>query len=141
MRGNSFAAGDIGGCGIVIISEMTAVIPKWLDTVPGVDFTPEKKLLEDLERWASSDGWTVSDGRSLPESLRQRTDVLLVHQKRDRQLRIAVLPKAKRSPGAVRIDASSLRVFELVYRPKEGQWRVETAAVPLCGRRSPTTAF
>jgi hypothetical protein len=110
---------------------MDVVLPNWLDQVQGVDFTPEKEMLSELEHWASADGWEVSDGRSLSFELRQRTDVLIDQPKSRRRLRVAVLSKSKGSPGAIRIDASTHRIFELVYQPKNRRWRVETAAVPL----------
>src|SRR5205823_8976328 len=86
---------------------MTPVLPNWLDQVPGVDFTPEKELLRDLEQWAAKNGWEVSDGSDLPFELRQRADVLLSQPTNERYMRIAVLPKAKRGSGVVRIDAVS----------------------------------
>lgn len=110
---------------------MDVVLPKWLDGVPGVDFTPEKEMLSELEVWAAADGWDVSDGSRLPSELSRRTDVLFDQPKQGRQLRVAVLPKAKRAPGTIRIDASTHRVFELIYQPRAKRWRVETAAVPL----------
>jgi hypothetical protein len=115
---------------------MTEILPGWIDQVQGVDFTPEKELLRDLEQWAAAHGWQVSDGKELSSALRQRTDVLLSQPERDRHLRIAVLPKLKRTPGMVRIDATSHepfihRIFELVYQPRRKRWRVETATVPL----------
>jgi hypothetical protein len=114
-----------------MIFSMNVLLPDWLDQVEGVDFTPEKEILSDLEQWASADGWEVSDGSALPSEFRKRTDVLLDEPNKKRQLRIAVLPKAKRGPGMIRIDASSHRIFELVYQPRKQRWRVETAAVPL----------
>ncbi len=110
---------------------MALVMPKWLDDAPSVDFTPEKEMLSDLEAWAAADGWDVSDGSKLPSELARRTDVLIELPKKGRQMRIAVLPKAKRGAGTIRIDASTHRVFELVYQPRAKRWRVETAAVPL----------
>lgn len=115
---------------------MNAVIPDWIDQVQGVDFTPEKELLLDLERWAVAKGWTVSNGSDLPSELRQRTDVLLAAPDGQRYLRIAVLPKTRRAPGVVRIDATSHRgfshrIFELVYQPPQNRWLVEAATIPL----------
>jgi hypothetical protein len=115
---------------------MDVVMPNWIDEVQGVDFTPEKRLLHDLEQWASQHGWEVSDGSSLPSELRQRTDVLLSRPDQKRYLRIAVLPKSRGSSGRVRIDAInhhpfSHRIFELLYQPKGQRWRVEVATVPL----------
>lgn len=110
---------------------MDLVIPQWLDQVEGVDFTPEKEILGKLEQWAVLDGWNVSDASSLSSELRQRTDVLIKDPQNENQMRIAVLPKAKRSPGSIRIDASTYRIFELFYQPQKKRWRVETAAVPL----------
>src|SRR5437764_10689389 len=99
------------------------VLPKWLDEVQGIDFTPEKELLSDLERWASENGWEVSDGSSLPSELSRRTDVLISQPGKERYLRIAVLPKAKRGQSMIRVDAAghrpfSHRIFELVYHPR-----------------------
>jgi len=48
------------------------VLPNWLDQLPTVDFTPEKELLTELEKWAIENNWNVSDGSSLPFELRQR---------------------------------------------------------------------
>lgn len=110
---------------------MNVVLPNWLDQVQGVDFTPEKKMLSELEAWAAADGWEVSNGSSLPSELRQRTDVLLTQPERRQHMRIAVLPKSKRGSGSIRIDSSSHRVFDLVYLPRKKSWRVETASVPL----------
>src|SRR5947209_14086444 len=83
---------------------MTAVLPSWIDKVEGVDFTPEKELLRDLEQWATQRGWQVSDGSDLPSELQRRTDVLLSQSGKERYMRIAVLPKTKRGTGVVRID-------------------------------------
>ena len=110
---------------------MNPVLPQWIDQVPGVDFEPEKKLLADLEAWASENGWDVSDGSKLSSELRRRTDVLLEQPEKKRRLRIAVLDKTKRGPGVIRMDASNHRIFELVYQPKAMRWRVETGTVPL----------
>lgn len=110
---------------------MELVLPKWLDDIEGVDFTPEKDLLRQLESWAQEDGWIVSDGSVLPEELGRRTDVLLAQPQKKQHLRLAVLPKRKRGSGAIRIDASTHRIFDLMYQPQKKQWRVETAAVPL----------
>src|SRR2546423_8136544 len=109
---------------------MNTVLPGWIDQVQGVDFTPEKELLGDLEQWAAAKGWDVSDGSRLPSELRQRTDVLLSEPGNERYLRVAVLPKAKTGPGIIRIDATgqqpfSHRIFELVYEPSRRRWRVE----------------
>lgn len=117
-------------------SLMATVLPDWMDEVEGVDFTPEKELLCELEQWAATRGWKVSDGSSLPTELRQRTDVLLSEDGQQRYLRIAVLPKTRTGPGVVRIDATSHRpfshrIFELVYQPKQRRWRVEAATIPL----------
>ena len=110
---------------------MAKVMPKWLDDAQGIDFAPEKALLDDLEMWAEADGWYVTDGSGLSSELRRRTDVLLENHEEGHQMRIAVLPKAKRAPGTIRIDTSNYRVFELVYQPKSKRWRVETSSVPL----------
>ena len=107
------------------------VLPEWIDQVRDVDFEPEKNLLTDMETWARNNGWEVNDGRSLSLELRRRTDILLVQPQRKRHLRIAVLPKTKKGPGVIRMDASNHRVFELIYQPRTRLWRVETAAVPL----------
>lgn len=115
---------------------MPSILPGWIDQVHGVDFTPEKELLRDLESWAEARGWEVSDGSGLTSDLRQRTDVLLSQPAAERYLRVAVLPKSKRGSGGVRIDAISHqpfshRIFDLVYQPRRRRWRVEVATVPL----------
>jgi hypothetical protein len=122
--------------GLEALASMNAVLPDWIDQVPGVDFTPEKDLLRNLEQWAAENGWEVSDGSSLPSDLRHRTDVLLSRPGNGRHLRIAVLPKSRSSRGLVRIDATrdrpfSNRTFELVYQPRHNRWRVEAATIPL----------
>lgn len=114
----------------------TLVLPEWLDQVRGVDFTPEKELLSDLERWATGNGWEVSDGSSLPSELSRRTDVLLSQPGAERHLTIEVLQKTRRGPSIIRVDAGgnrpfTHRVFELVYQPKHMRWRLETGTVPL----------
>jgi hypothetical protein len=88
-------------------------------------------VLLTLERWAREDGWQVSNGESLPSELRTRTDVLLKEPLGPRYMRIAILPKAKGGSGALRIDASTHRIFELLYQRKRRRWRVETATLPL----------
>jgi len=110
---------------------MHTVLPTWLNEVRGVDFAQEKQMLSDLESWASQDNWEISDGSPLPSELARRTDVLLRDAKRDRWFRVSVLPKAKGSPGSIRIDASSHRIFELVNMPRKKGWRLETGTVPL----------
>jgi hypothetical protein len=115
---------------------MNPVLPSWLDQVPGVDFTPEKDLLRDLEQWAAERGWEVSNGGDLPSELERRTDVLLSQPRKQRHMRIAVLPKTRRGSGLIHIDAVSYqpfsdRIFELVYQPRRKRWRVEVATVPL----------
>jgi hypothetical protein len=110
---------------------MEAVLPGWLDQVRGVDFAQEKQMLSDLERWAIQDNWEVTDGTVLPSDLARRTDVLLRDAKRNRWFRVSVLPKAKGSPGSIRLDASTHRIFELVNLPRKKGWRLETGTVPL----------
>src|SRR5690348_5235974 len=115
---------------------MHPVLPGWIDQVPGIDFTPEKELLHELEQWFAGRGWEVSDGSDLPSDLRQRTDVLLSQPGKERYMRIAVLPKTKRGSGVVRVDAVgdrpfSHRIFELVYQPRHKRWRLEAATIPL----------
>jgi hypothetical protein len=110
---------------------MAAVLPSWIDEVQGVDFSPEKELLGDLEQWALNRGWDVSDGSSLSSELRQRTDVLISRPAKEEHLRVAVLPKTKKGPGSIRVDAIRYEpfnhiVFELMYEPKSKRWRVET---------------
>jgi hypothetical protein len=118
------------------LNDMNLVLPEWLDQVPGVDFTPEKELLTHLEEWASQNDWEVSDGSSLLRELSRRTDLLLSQADQERHMRVAVLPKERRGPGRIRIDATSDRVFshrifDLVHVPKQGRWRVELATLPL----------
>jgi hypothetical protein len=115
---------------------METVLPGWIDEVQGVDFTPEKELLIDLESWARDHGWEVSNGSTLPSELRQRTDVLIFRPNEERYLRVSVLPKSKGGSGRIRIDATkhqpfSHRVFDLVYQPRSQRWLVELAATPL----------
>src|SRR5436305_1568882 len=109
------------------MTTINLVLPEWLDQVPGIDFTPEKELLSDLEEWASRNGWEVSDGSSLPSELSRRTDVLLSQPRGERRLSIAVLPKTRRGPSIIRIDATSHRPFshrsfELVYQQRHKRW-------------------
>ena len=110
---------------------MDAVLPEWLDQVQGTDFSPEKEMLSTIEEWAGQDGWRISRGETLPSELRSRTDVLMQEPDGPRHFRIAVLPKAKGGAGAIRIDASTHRVFELLYQPRTRRWRLETSSVPL----------
>ena len=47
---------------------MNTVLPGWIDQVQGVDFTPEKELLGDLEQWAAervADVFREAYGRQL----------------------------------------------------------------------------
>src|SRR5689334_5596398 len=95
------------------------VLPDWLDLVPGVDFAPEKEILADFEGWALREGWNVSKGEKLPVELQRRTDVLLEQPSKGWGLRIAILPKPKKTKqGAIRIDASTLRTLELTYQSR-----------------------
>ena len=115
---------------------MTVVLPEWVDQLKGVDFTAEKELLRDLEQWAVQHGWEVSDGSSLQEDLRRRTDVLLSQNEGKRYLRIAVLPKSKGGVGRIRMEAIDYdpfihRTFDLIYQRRYRRWRVEVATVPL----------
>ena len=105
------------------------VLPAWLDQEPKVDFTPEKNLLIALETWAEQNGWTVSDGSTLPGALQQRTDVLLEQPSKDRRIRLAVLRKNRNSTGRIRVDASNLRTVELLYKAKAPHWRVEASDI------------
>jgi hypothetical protein len=105
------------------------VLPGWLDQVPTVDYSPEKDLLRELERWAQQNGWNVSDGSKLSIELRQRTDVLLERPSYDQRLRVAVLPKSRSGKGTIRVDASNLRTVELLYQRKQPHWRVEAGGV------------
>ncbi|HLV81711.1 MAG TPA: hypothetical protein VKT32_15600 [Chthonomonadaceae bacterium] len=107
------------------------VLPDWLDQVPSVDFAPEKDLLTRPETWAQENGWIVSDGSSLPSELRRRTDVLFQRTDREQAIRLAVLPKSRNGAGEIRLDASSLRTIELVYRRPQRQWRVAVSGVPI----------
>ena len=110
------------------------VLPAWLEQTPGVDYSPEIDLLIQFETWAQANGWTVSDGSSLPSELRQQTDVLL-EQRNDLFggtliIQLAVLRKTRRSKGgAIRVDASSLRTVEFLYQRKQPHWRVEAGGV------------
>ena len=110
------------------------VLPDWLDQAPTINFEPEKAMLTQIENWAQQNGWTVSDGHSLPLAIRQRTDVLLERPDLDQRVRIAVLRKSKRGVGVIRLDASTLRTLELVFQPKKKFWRVEIEGVPLDDR-------
>src|SRR5580692_8082008 len=101
------------------------VLPGWLDQVPRIDFTPEKSILTQLETWAEEHGWTVSDGGSLPEALRDRTDVLLEHPDGEKRIRVAVLQKSRSGMGLIRLDSSIIRTVELAYIRKLKRWRVE----------------
>jgi len=87
--------------------EIVVVLPEWLDQVPTVNFAPEKYLLTQIETWAETHGWMVSDGSQLPLELRQRTDVLLEQPDHDRRI----------------------RTVELLYQHKQPQWRVEAGGV------------
>jgi hypothetical protein len=107
------------------------VLPAWLDHAPTVDFTPEKNLLVQLERWAEAHGWTVSDGSGLSSELRQRTDVLIEHPASDRRIRLAVLRKSRRGVSSIRVDASNLRTVELVFQRRQRRWRVFAGGVPI----------
>jgi hypothetical protein len=113
------------------MAPLSLVLPNWLDQVPGIDFSPEKELLRDLETWAATNGWQISDGRELPHELRKRTDVLLDDPVKHRRLRVAVLPKSSNNSGSIRLDASNLRTLELVYQPTKRRWRLEVGSVPL----------
>lgn len=105
------------------------VIPSWLDQVHNLDFSPEKILLGKIEEWALLNGWKVSDGKSLPLDLSQRTDVLLEKKELNRRIRIAVLQKSDNSSGAIRMDSSDLLTLELVYQSDNGKWSVEAGGV------------
>jgi hypothetical protein len=106
----------------------TPVLPDWLDQVP-VNYEPEKELVAEVEKMAEQNGWTVSNGESLPSELRQRTDVLFEQSKPKRNIRLAILPKGRRGIGMIRLDASNLRTVELVYQPRKKRWRVEAGGV------------
>jgi len=106
------------------------IIPAWLDQAQGVDYTPEKQILTNLETWAFEKGWEVTNGSTLPFDLSQRTDVMLKKPNSDRRIRVAILRK-KGNRGSIRLDTSNLRTFELVYRPRAKKWRLEVSAVPL----------
>ena len=109
--------------------EIVVVLPEWLDQVPTVNFAPEKYLLTQIETWAETHGWMVSDGSQLPLELRQRTDVLLEQPDHDRRIRLAVLRKSRNGVGFIRVDSSNLRTVELLYQHKQPQWRVEAGGV------------
>jgi|GEM_PF-6097480 len=105
------------------------VLPNWLDQLPTVDFTPEKELLTELEKWAIENNWNVSDGSSLPFELRQRTDVLLNKPQHEQTIRLAVLRKSRNGVGVIRVDSSNLRTVELLYQRRQPHWRVEAGGV------------
>ena len=105
------------------------VIPTWLDQVSSVNFTPEKHLLTEIESWAETQGWTVSDGAHLPLELRQRTDVAIEKTAEGKRVRLAVLPKGKTSGGEIRVDSSELRTIELFYKAATRRWQVEVSGV------------
>ncbi len=107
------------------------VLPAWLDQMPNVSFEGEKALLEQLETWAQKDGWIVSDGDTLPQELRQRTDVLFEHPKSSDRIRLAVLVKSHNGAGSLRLDSSEFRTLELVYQPRKRRWRVIAGNVPI----------
>jgi hypothetical protein len=106
-------------------------IPSWLDQVLGVDFGPEKQLLAELEKWAAQDGWIVSDGRTLPFELRQRTDVLIEKPDEHKRVRVAVLQKGQNGTGEIRLDSSDSVTIELIYNESENAWSVEAGNVVL----------
>ena len=105
------------------------VMPAWLDQMPAIDYTPEKELLSELEAWAQVNGWSITDGSTLPLELRRRTDVLLERPDENRRIRLAILRKSRNNAGAVRVDASSLRTIVLEYESRRKRWRVEAAGV------------
>ena len=111
------------------------VVPAWLQQIPGVNYQPEIDLLTQFEEWAQENGWSVSDGSSLPPELCQQTDVLLEQRNNDQgvllSIRLAVLRKARGSKkgGAIRVDASTLRTVEFLYQRRQPQWRVEAGGV------------
>ena len=104
------------------------VLPDWIDQV-SVNYEPEKKLLEEVEKRAEKHGWAISNGASLPSELRLRTDVLFEQTRPKRRVRLAILPKSQKGAGMIRLDASNLRTIELVYQPKKESWRVEAGGV------------
>jgi hypothetical protein len=107
------------------------VIPAWLNQIPNVDFGPERQMLMQLETWATENNWTVSDGSSLPSEFRQRTDVLFERPEKEQSIRAAVLQKSRSSSGVIRLDSSTFRTLELVYRPRQKRWRVEAGSIPI----------
>lgn len=106
------------------------ILPGWIEEVKGIDFSLEKSLLTDLEGWALENGWAVSRGEGLPESMRRRTDVLLERPGGD-HVRVAILQKMRSNRGFVRLDASTIRTIELEYVPKGKRWRVLIGAIPV----------
>jgi len=114
-------------------------LPQWLDQVPNVEFTEEKRLLEELMQWGTDMGWTPVDTDGLDFSERAQTDIAL--QKDDRKLRIAVLRKSRSSEGAIRIQAvPAFREAILTWRQRAKRWQIELGGVPL-DRNWDQTAF
>ena len=111
------------------VAPFMPVIPSWLDQVSGIDFSQEKALLGNLEKWASGHGWTVTDGEELSHELRARTDVLI--RKNGDRVRVGVMPKNRSDQGMVTLEASTLRTADLVFQAKKGKWRVEIGAAPV----------
>ena len=107
------------------------VQPAWLDQIQGVDFEPEKKMLGDIQRWATDNGWVASDGSKLQFGLAAHTDVLLEKSHEDRRVRLAVLRKSNSGDGEIRLDSSEFTTIELIYLPDTKRWRAEVGNVTL----------
>ena len=105
--------------------------PTWLDEVPNVDFTHEKRLLEDLVEWGRGLGWNPVETKGIDFSARAQTDLAL--GKGDRRLRVAVLQKSRSSQGSVRMQSiPEFREAVLVWGGgRQKQWHIELGGVPL----------
>jgi hypothetical protein len=113
------------------MAPFTPIIPDWLDQVKGVDFAPEKALLNSLETWDAGQNWDISDGHELSQALRERTDVLIQNSKTGDRVRVTVFPKHRDERGSIRLDSSTIRTVELCSQPKTQKWRIEIGAAPI----------
>jgi hypothetical protein len=104
--------------------------PKWLDDVPNVDFTQEKRLLNEFVQWGAELGWNPVDSIGMDFNARAQTDLAL--GKDDRRLRVAVLQKSRSAQGSVRIQSvPEFREANLVWDSRQKQWHIELGGVPL----------
>lgn len=108
---------------------MALVMPTWLDQVPHVDFSEEKRFLTQIQQRAKSEEWTASDGERLSDVLRARTDLLLRENGTDRTIRFAVLPKRKGRPGELVADFSNLVSAGFVQDPARSAWKLLISGV------------